>query len=128
MLSGANMPRRDQFDDGETDALKRAADGLQQWHDRAQGENAQGRQSVGSRESNEFRDEVAEKDDDGEKPEHHQPLRQVGRVRSFPEQGQTRHDEKNVDQSRAEQNGREYSPRIFAECLNKSGQGRMICF
>ena len=43
MLSRANVLGRDQLDYGKANALKCTADGLKQWHERAQCENAQGR-------------------------------------------------------------------------------------
>ena len=119
--------RRNPIHDELADSFQNVPDAVEQWHEGAQSENADGRQTIRRGEREHFRDEVAEQNDDGKDGDGCEPLRHILACgRTFPEQKQAQDDQRHVHDGVAQEQDVEDAPRIIAEGLNEILQRGML--
>ncbi len=120
------VTRREAIDHGRADPFEQMSDTVEQGHQRFQSEDAQSGKAVGSRERQEFRDQVTKQNDDRKDDGGGEPLGNARGERSFPDQEKTEHDQGNVDERIREQENVEDTPRVVAEDPDELLQGRML--
>ena len=121
-----SLRRGESPDDRLADAFQREADAIEQRHQRAQGENADRGEAIRRGERDEFWDEIAEQNDNGEDRDRREPLGQLRRgERAFPEHDEAEDDERDIDDRVAEQEHVEDAARVIAKRLDEVLQRRM---
>src|SRR5476651_1596315 len=120
------MKRREAIDDAGADLLEQMPDPVEQRHQCLEGENTKRGKPIGSREREQFRNQIAKQNDDREDHRGCDPLRDARRERAFPEQEETEDDKRNVHERIAEEENVEYAPRIFAKDLDELFERRML--
>src|SRR2546423_3246806 len=111
--SFSKMQWRQTIDDRVTRALEHAADAIQQWHGRLQGENAQSREPVGRGEREQFRNQIAEQNNDRENDRRRDPGRNARGQRALPNQKQAENNDGDVRENVAEQKDVENATRVL---------------
>jgi len=92
-----------------------AADAIQQRHGRLQGENAQSREPVGRGEREQFRNQIAEQNNDRENDRRRDPGRNARGQRAVPNQKQAQNNDGDVRENVAKQKDVENATRVLSK-------------
>ena len=125
-LAFVQMRGSQQIEQGGAEGLQPAARAIEQRDGDLQGEHADGGKAIGSGEGEQFRDQVAQQNHDGEDDRGRQPLRHARGEGILPKNEETQHDQRNLDQPVAQQEDIKDAARIVAKDLDELGQSRMI--
>ena len=102
------------------------SDAIEQRHHHLEREHAHRRDSVGGRDREQFRDQIAEHNDDGENRRASRPTPARAIDRTFPNEDEAENDQRHVDERVAEEENVEDAPRVVAEEPEEIGERGML--
>jgi hypothetical protein len=126
LFSLLQVARREPVHNPRARSLEDAADAIEERHHGFEGEDAERRQSVRCGEGEQFRDQIAKQNDDGENDRRGEPGRDARGQGSRPDENEAKDDERHVGEDVAEQEDVQDAPRVLAEDVNEFLQRRMF--